>query len=333
MTHLSIPKIESIEASEKYNRFQIEPLEKGMGLTLGNALRRMLLSALTGAAVTWVSIEGIQHEFSTIPHVKEDTMDFLLSVKAIRLKALSGKPGKLTLNVSGEGQIFAADIKPSDDFEIVNPELYLATLDSPEARLAVEFNIEIGEGYREANAGSNLPVGAIPVDAVFTPVRKVNFTIQPTHFGQETSRERLNLEVWTDGTLQPIEAVSQSAAMITEMLNPIVGYSKVVQTGVLREEVEPEVKDERFLKSIEDLDLSVRTLNALRRADITTLGQLLTREESDLMALRNFGQKSKQEIIEKLAAMGLSLTDKGKKDDGDGVGDGVGDDEEKESEE
>ncbi len=333
MAHLSIPKIESIETQDNYSRFQIEPLEKGMAITLGNAMRRMLLSSLSGAAVTWVSIEGIQHEFSTIPHVKEDTMDFLLNVKAIRLKALSGKPGKMTLDVTGEGQIYAADIKPSDDFEIVNPDLYLATVDSPEGKLVVEFNVELGEGYREANAGSNLPVGAIPVDAIFSPVRKVNFTIQPTHFGTETSRERLTLEIWTDGTIQPIDAVSQSAAMITEMLNPIVSYSRAVLTGAPVEEAEPAVTDERFLKSIEDLDLSVRTLNALRRADITTLGQLLTKEEKDLMSLRNFGQKSKQEIVEKLTAMGLSLADKGKtgEDDGGEGNDGIIDEDEEES--
>lgn len=307
MTHQSIPKIESIESNDKYGRFQIEPLEKGVGITLGNALRRMLLSSLSGAAVTWVIIEGIQHEFSTIPYVKEDSMDFLLNVKAIRLKSLSGKPGKLMLDTAGEGQIFAADIKPTDDFEIVNPELYLATLDTPEARLSVEFNVELGEGYREATAGANLPVGAIPVDAVFTPVRKVNFTIQPTHFGRETSRERLTLEVWTDGTIQPEDAVSQSAAMIAEILAPIVSFSKTPEIGIPVEEAQPAEKDERYSKSIEDLDLSVRTLNALRRADITTLGQLLTKEEDDLLALRNFGQKSKQEIIDKLAEMGLSL--------------------------
>jgi DNA-directed RNA polymerase subunit alpha len=314
LSRLTIPKIESIKSADKYTRFQIEPLEKGMGITLGNALRRVLLGGLTGAAVTWVSIEGTQHEFSTIPNVKEDTMDFLLNVKALRLRSLSGRPGKLTLSVSGEGQIYAADITPSDEFEIVNPELYLATLDSPDAKLNVEFNVELGEGYREASADSNLPVGAIPVDAIFTPVRKVNFAIQPIHFGRETSRERLTLEVWTDGTIIPVEAVSQSAAMLVEMLGPVVNYSRVVQTGATEEQTQPAVQDERFAMSIDELDLSVRTLNALRRADITTLGELLTKEERDLMALRNFGQKSKQEIVDKLSAMGLSLADKDKKD-------------------
>ena len=327
MSRLTIQKIESVESADKYTRFQIEPLEKGMGVTLGNALRRLLLGALTGAAVTWVHIEGIQHEFSTIPHVKEDAMDFLLNVKALRMRSLSGKPGKLTLDVSGEGQIYAADITPSDDFEIVNPELYLATLDSPDAKLTIEFNVELGEGYREAVAGSNLPVGAIPVDAVFTPVRKVNFTIQPIHFGRETSHERLTLEVWTDGTIQPVDAVSQSAAILVEMLTPVVNYSRVLQAGVSEEQAQPTVQDERFTMSIEELDLSVRTLNALRRADITTLGELLSKEEKDLLALRNFGQKSKQEIVDKLTQMGLSLAGDGRKDTDEVVdtGEGEGD--------
>lgn len=308
MSLLAIPKIECVESGDKYGRFQIEPLEKGMGITLGNALRRMLLGTLTGAAVTWVKIEGVQHEFSTIPNMKEDTMDFLLNVKALRLRPLSGKPGRLMLDMAGEGQIHAADITPSDDFEIINPEFYLATLDSADAKLTVEFNVELDEGYREANPDSNLPVGAIPVDAVFTPVRKVNYTIQPVHFGSETSRERLTLEVWTDGIITPGDAVSQSAGMLTELLVPIVNYSRTAQMRIQEAQAEPMVQDERYKMSIEEMDLSVRTLNALRRADITTVGELIRKGERDLLALRNFGQKSKQEIVEKLAGVGLSLS-------------------------
>jgi DNA-directed RNA polymerase subunit alpha len=309
----TVPKIERVETGEKYGRFQIEPLEKGMGITLGNALRRMLLGALPGAAVTWVNITGIQHEFSTIPQLKEDTMDLLLNVKALRLKSLSGKPGKLMLDVSGEGQIYAADITPTDDFEVVNPNLYLATLDSPDAKLTIEFNVELGQGYREAAGSANLPVSAIPVDAVFSPMKKVNFAIQPIHFGRETSRERLTIEIWTDGTIEPVDAISKSAAMLVEMLTPIVSYSKAVQMGLPEEQTQATVHDERFSMPIEELDLSVRTLNALRRADITTLGELLTKEEKDLLALRNFGAKSKQEIVDKLTTMGLSLVNKGAK--------------------
>ena len=185
MSHLAIPKIECIESRDNFGRFLAEPLEKGFGTTLGNALRRVLLGYLPGAAVTRVKIEGIQHEFSPIPYVKEDTIEFLLNVKALRLKPVSGHPGKLILEVEGEGRVCAADIKPSTDFEIANPELYLATLDSPEARLYVELDVELAEGYREAESSDNVPVGTIPVDAIFTPVRKVNFTVEPVHVGRK----------------------------------------------------------------------------------------------------------------------------------------------------
>jgi len=179
LSPLSLPRIECIESRGNFSRFSAEPLEKGIGITLGNSLRRMLLGYLSGAAVTSVKIEGIQHEFSTIPDVKEDTIEFLLNVKAIRLKANSERPGKLILEVAREGEVHASDIKPSDDFDIVNPEQYLATLDSPEAKLNVELNVELGEGYRQADTNANLPIGVIPVDAIFTPIRKVNFTIEP----------------------------------------------------------------------------------------------------------------------------------------------------------
>jgi len=222
-------------------------LGKGFGVTLGNALRRVLLGYLPGAAVTRVQIEGIQHEFSTIPHVKEDTIEFLLNVKALRLKPLSGQPGKLTLEVEGEGQVRAADIKPSTDFEIVNPELYLATLDSPEARLYVEFDVELGTGYRGAESGDNMPVGAIPVDAIFSPIRKVNFTIEPTHVGRETSLERLCLEVWTDGTISSEDAISHGARLLVEQLSPFVDYVRVSQMKAEEQLVRLSIPDEQYI--------------------------------------------------------------------------------------
>jgi len=283
-------------------------LEKGIGITLGNALRRMLLGYLPGAAVAWVKIEGIQHEFSTIPYVKEDVTEFLLNVKALRLKPNSGRPGQLMLEVEGEGQVCAADIKPSDDFEIANPELYLATLDSPEAKLYVEFNVELGEGYRQAGPSSNLPVGAITVDSIFTPVRKVNFTIEPVHIGREISRERLYVEVWTDGTISPADAMSGSADMLVGLLSPFTDYAKLSQVGVEEQVAQPSVTDEKYNIFVEELDLSVRTSNALRRGGITTVGELISKGEKGLLALRNFGQKSRQEVDERLKALGLSLT-------------------------
>ena len=307
MSHLIIPKIDCVESRDNFGRFLAEPLGKGFGVTLGNALRRVLLGYLLGAAVTRVQIEGIQHEFSTIPHVKEDTIEFLLNVKALRLKPLSGQPGKLTLEVEGEGQVCAADIKPSTDFEIVNPELYLATLDSPEARLYVEFDVELGTGYRGAESGDNMPVGAIPVDAIFSPIRKVNFTIEPTHVGRETSLERLCLEVWTDGTISSEDAISHGARLLVEQLSPFVDYVRVSQMKAEEQLVRLSIPDEQYNMPVEQLDLSVRTMNCLRRGGIATVGDLISKGEKELLALRNFGQKSKREIDERLKALGLSL--------------------------
>ena len=272
MSHLVVPKIECIESKDNFGRFTTEPLEKGFGITLGNALRRVMLSHLQGAAVTRVKIEGIQHEFSAIPYVKEDCTEFLLNVRALRLKPLSGRPAKLMLEVAGEGRVSAADIKPSADFEITNPELYLATLDSPEARLYAEFDVELSKGYKEAGPSDNLLVGVIPVDAIFTPTRKVNFTIEPIHVGQETSHERLYLEVWTDGTISPADAISHGAEILIEQLSPFVNYTRISQ---IEEEKEPgrlSIPEELYNMPVEQMNLSVRTLNCLRRGSIATLG-------------------------------------------------------------
>lgn len=308
MSQLAIPKIECVESGDNFGRFLAEPLEKGIGITLGNALRRVLLGHLPGAAVTRVKIEGIQHEFSPIPNVKEDTVEFLLNVKELRLKPISGRPGKLTLEVAGKGQVCAADIKPSTDFEIANPELYLATLDSPEARLYVELDVELAEGYREAESSDSLPVGTMPVDAIFTPIRKVNFTVEPVHVGRETSRERLCLEVWTDGTISPVDAVSQSADILIKQLSPFANYVAVSQVEAEKQLVRLSIPDEKYNIPVEQLDLSVRTMNCLRRGGISTVGEIISRGEQELLSLRNFGQKSKQELEERLNALGLSLT-------------------------
>ena len=307
MSRLAIPSIDCVESKENFGRFVAEPLGRGFGVTLGNALRRVLLSYLPGAAVTQVKIEGIMHEFSTIPYVKEDTTDFLLNVKALRLKSLSNQPGKLTLEVKGEGQVCAADIEPSTDFEVVNPELYLATLDSTEAKLYVEFDVELGEGYRQAEPSDNLPIGVIPLDAIFTPIRKVNFTVEPIHIGRETGRERLCLEVWTDGTISPVDAISRSASILVEQLSPFVDYARVSRMKA-EELISLPISDEQYNMPVDQLNLSVRTMNCLRRDGITTVGEVISRGEKGLLELRNFGQKSKQEIEECLNALGLSLT-------------------------
>lgn len=306
MSGLVIPKIECVESRDNFGRFLAGPLEKGFGVTLGNSLRRVLLSYLPGAAVTRIRIEGILHEFSVIPHVKEDVTEFTLNVKELRLIPISGQSGKLVLDVSGEGQVRAADIKPSTDFEIANPELYLATLDSPEARLYVEFDVELGVSYRQAGFGGDLPIGTIPVDAIFSPIRKVNYAIEPIHVGQETSREQLSLEVWTDGVMSPVEAVSRSATILVEQLAPFVSCAQV---AMAKEEqpVHLAIPEELYNMPVDKLDLSVRTMNCLRRGGIETVGQILSKGEKGLMALRNFGQKSKQEIEERLKGLGLSL--------------------------
>jgi DNA-directed RNA polymerase subunit alpha len=271
----------------------------------------MLLGYLPGAAITSVKIEGVQHEFSTIPNVKEDTIELLLNLKAVRIKSNSGRPGKLYLEVAREGEVHASDIKPSEDFEIVNPEQYIATLDSPDARLSIELNVELGEGYRQADTNANLPIGVIPVDAIFTPIRKVNYTIEPLHIGRETSRERLYIEVWTDGTISPAEAISRAADLLIKQLAPFASLSQVSQPEMEKKAVTASIPDDKLNMPVEELDLSVRTMNSLRRGGIVTVGDLITKGEKELLSLRNFGQKSRQEVEEKLKALGLTLAGSG----------------------
>ena len=307
MSRLEIPSIECVESQENFGQFIAEPLERGFGVTLGNALRRALLGYLPGAAVIRVKIEGIQHEFSTIPNVKEDTMDFLLNVRALRLKPLSGQPGKLTLEAEGKGQVYASDISPTADFEIANPELYLATLDSPDAKLHVEFDVELGEGYRQAEFSDDISIGVISVDSVFTPILKVNYIVEPVHTGRETNHERLNIEVWTDGTISPIDAISNSADILIKQLTPFANYAKLSQVEVEKDRIRLSIPEEQYNMLVEKLDFSVRTLNCLRRGGITTVGDLINKEEKELLALRNFGLKSKREIEECISSMGLSF--------------------------
>jgi DNA-directed RNA polymerase subunit alpha len=320
LSRLIIPEIECVESKDNFGYFTAEPLEKGFAITLGNALRRVLLAYLPGAAVTRVRIDGIQHEFSIVPHLKEDTIEFLLNVKLIRLKAISGQPGKLLLELDGEGEVHAADIKSSADFEIVNPELYIATMNSPEARLFVEFDVDLGEGYREAESADNLPIGIIPIDAVFTPIRKVNFNVEAVHIGREINRERLNIEVWTDGTISPVDAISSSADILIEQLSPFSNYNKVSKVKTQEELIRLSIPDEKYNKPIEELDLSVRTLNSLRRGGITTVGEIISKGEKELLSLRNFGLKSKSEIDESLAGMGLSLSPQAEESEGEEQG-------------
>ncbi len=310
MSSLVIPNIDCVESDGNYGRFVAEPLEKGVGITLGNSLRRVLLSYLTGAAVTQVRIDGIQHEFSVIPSAKEDVTDFMLNVKTLRLKPISGQPGKLTLEVEGEKHVCASDIKPSNDFEVVNPDLCLINLTSPEAKLHIEFDVELGTSFRQAQSQDNMPIGTIPVDAIFSPIRKINFTIEPIHVGREISHERLYLDVWTDGTMSPVDAVSRGAAILIEQLTPFLNYAKVSQMKVEERLIRLSIPDAKFNMPVEKLDLSVRTMNCLRRSGITTVGEIISKGSKELLKLRNFGQKSLQEIEQRLSEIGLPLNPK-----------------------
>jgi DNA-directed RNA polymerase subunit alpha len=303
---LAVSSIECVESNDKYGRFVVEPLEKGFGTTVGNALRRVLLSYLPGAAVTSIRIEGVQHEFAPIPYVKEDVLEFILNIKSLRLKALSERPGKLTLEKQKEGKIFAGDINQSTDFEIVNPDLYLATVDSPEARFFVDLDVEIGMGFKAADSTNNMSVGTIPIDAIFSPVRKVNYNIQPIHVGETTSRERLYLEVWTDGTITPADAISNAANILLDQIAPFVEYSRVSQVAKEKKALRASIPQDLFNMPIEQLDLSVRAMNCLRRSGISTVGELVSTGEKELLSLRNFGQKSRQEVQERLKSLGLS---------------------------
>ncbi len=299
-----LARVESDEVSDTYGRFIAQPLEPGMATTMGNALRRVLLSSLPGAAVTWVQIEGVAHEFSTAPHVKEDTIELLLNLKGLRLRCLASHAGRLFLEVEGQGVVTAADIAPSAEFEVVNPELYLATLDAPEARLYIEMNVEPGKGYLPAGQVEGLPVGALPVDAIFTPVRKVNYTVEQVHAGQDASNDRLVLEVWTDATISPLEALSQGAEVMVGQLGPFVMLATETFTIAPRKP-RFEVAPEQAAIAVEEMNFTVRTYNALKRGGIGTLGELLERSHRELMELRQFGPKAMDEVRERLQGMGF----------------------------
>jgi DNA-directed RNA polymerase subunit alpha len=305
MSELSIPTVTCVESIGNYGRFLAEPLEPGFGVTLGNTLRRVLLSSLLGAAVTWVKIEGIQHEFSSIPYVKEDAMEFLLNIKRLRLCPLSHEPGQLLLEAEGEGKVCAGDIKPSSHFRIANPELYLASLDSPQAKLYVELNVELGKGYMPAKSTDGLPVGALPVDAIFTPVQKVNFSVESIKPGEEGSPEKLILEIWTDATIFPWEALSQSAIIL---INQFSSFRDLEVPMAKTLSILPEQYD----TSLEELNLSTRSRNSLKRAGILTLGQLVEKGKEGLPPLPGLGAKSRAEVEELMEKLGSPVPKKKK---------------------
>ena len=304
------PKIEFAELSDTYGKFIVEPLERGFGVTLGNALRRVLLSSISGAAVTSVKIENVLHEFSTIPGVVEDVTQVILNLKELSLKLHSEKPKLLRMDVRGKKDVVAGDLQPDAEVEILNPDLHIATLDGKNAHLTMELVVERGKGYvpAERHRKSEHVIGVIPIDSVFSPIQKVNYVVDDTRVGQAADYDRLILEVWTDGSIRPEEALQESARLLID------GFRLFVGTAVAPEvAVGPQVDETNKLATmpIEELDLSVRPYNCLKRAGINTLGDLLQRTEEEVVNVKNFGRKSLDEVKEKLAALGLELRRRG----------------------
>lgn len=310
MLEIEKPKIEIVEMNDDYTygKFVIEPLERGYGITLGNSLRRILLSSLPGAAVTSVKIDGVLHEFSTIPGVFEDVTDIILNLKSLCLKVYGDDEKILRIEATTEGVIKAGDIICDADVEILNPELVIATL-ADNSRLVMEIMVSKGRGYvtAERNKKGDHIIGVIPMDSAFTPVRKVNYTVENTRVGQITDFDKLSLEVWTNGSIRPDEATSLSAKILNDHLRLFIGLTESVNDVEIMVEKEEEQKDKLLEMTIEELDLSVRSYNCLKRAGINSVEELIQRNEEDMMKVRNLGKKSLEEVINKLEELGLSL--------------------------
>lgn len=310
MLEIEKPKIECVESDEEksYGRFVVEPLERGYGITLGNSLRRILLSSLPGAAVTSVKIDGVLHEFSTIPGVKEDVTDIILNLKSLCLKMYTDEERVLRIEAREEGEVKAGDILTDADVEILNPDMHIASLDEG-GRLFMEMTISKGRGYvpAERNKKGDHIIGVIPVDSIFTPVRKVNYSVDNTRVGQRTDYDKLTLEVWTDGSIRPDEAISLSARILSEHLRLFIRLTESTDDVEIMVEKEEEQKDRILEMPIEELDLSVRSYNCLKRAGINTVEELIQRNEEDMMKVRNLGKKSLEEVVNKLSELGLGL--------------------------
>lgn len=293
-----LPKIEVEAITERYGRFIVGPLESGYGVTIGNSLRRVLLSSLPGGAITSIRVDGIHHEFSPIPGVREDTMTLLLNLKQLRMKLQGDEPVRLRLEAEGEGVVTAGDVEYPSEVEIVNPELHLLTLDSSDSRVEMEIVAEKGRGYSPSEERGALPIGELPVDAIFSPIRKIAYTVDRVRIGEITDFDELKLDIWTDGTIQPEEALSTAAQMLAKHFSLVANIG-----GVLIDEEEEAVEEgippRIYEMPIEDLDLSVRAFNCLKRAGITKVGMILEKLEKgddEIMAIRNFGRKSLDEL-------------------------------------
>jgi len=304
------PKIECVESTEDntYGKFVVEPLERGYGITLGNSLRRILLSSLPGVAVTSIKIDGVLHEFSTVPGVVEDVTEIILNIKNLSLRLHSDGPKIIYIDADGEGPVTAGDIKADSDVEILNPDLHICTLNG-DSRFYMEMVINKNRGYisAEKNKQPGQPIGIIPVDSIYTPVRKVNYTVENTRVGQVTDYDKLTLEVWTNGSIKPDEAISLGAKIMSEHLNLFIDLSDHAKHTEIMVEKEETKKEKVLEMTIEELDLSVRSYNCLKRAGINTVEDLTNKTEEDMMKVRNLGRKSLEEVLQKLHALGLSL--------------------------
>ncbi len=309
MIEIEKARIECVEMSQDncYGKFVVEPLERGFGHTLGNALRRVLLSSLPGVAVTSIHIEGIQHEFSTVPGVTEDVTEMILNLKELTAKLYSDQPKTVFLDVKGPAEVKAGDIAVDDEIEIVDTDLHIATL-GDDAHLKMTLTVDKGRGYVSAdkNKSPNQAIGVIPIDSIFTPIRKVNYTVEDTRVGQITDYDKLTLDVWTNGSVQPDEAVSLAAKILTEHLSLFVSLTDHVMPIAFTDQ-EDDKKEKVLEMTIEELDLSVRAYNCLKRAGINTVAELVQRNQEDMMKVRNLGRKSLEEVEQKLEALNLSL--------------------------
>ncbi|HOK49038.1 MAG TPA: DNA-directed RNA polymerase subunit alpha [Sedimentibacter sp.] len=310
MIEIEKPNITLIEKSDDntYGKIVVEPLERGYGTTIGNSLRRILLSSLPGAAVTSINIQGVLHEFSTIPGVREDVTEIILNIKNLAAKMNVPGPVQLLIDAKGPKEVTAADIITGGDVEIVNEDLHIATLEEG-AELIIEMEMEQGRGYvtAERNKKDNQAIGVIPIDSIYTPVKKVNFTVEDTRVGNRTDFDKLTLEVWTNGTIEPEEAVSLGAKILNEHLNLFISLTEHVNDVEIMVEKEEDEKEKVLEMTIEELDLSVRSYNCLKRAGINTVEELTYKTEEDMMKVRNLGKKSLDEVSKKLAELGLSL--------------------------
>ena len=310
ISNLVMPKIESTAMTREYGRFIFGPLERGYGITLGNSLRRVLLSSLPGAAVTSIRVADAPHEFSAISHVREDMMQLILHIKQLRLMLHDTDMARMRLEVHGAGTVTAADIQLPPEAEIINPDLYLFTVDSDDAFLEIEMTAETGRGYSPAEERGRLPIGELPVDAIFSPIRRVAYEVEKTRIGQVADYDLVVLEIWTDGTIKPEEALAQSAQILILHLRPLAGVSEETFLPVEEEEVEEPIPNEIYDTPIEQLDLSVRVFNSLKRTGITKVGEMLEmldRGDETMLAIRNFGEKSLEELKDQLRTKGFLL--------------------------